>query len=125
MTFAIPALLFMLTIAIEACALSFILTGSSIGSIFRNLWWLVFRRTPLRALAFCPYCNAFWCGLGFSFLHGASWQYSGIFAITSCLAAACVQSKFGLAAEDEKEIAIRWLTEKVARYKYPRLFEEE
>jgi len=108
MNLATPSLIFLIIIAVEACALSYVLTGSAIGSVFRNLWWLVFKRTPLRTLAFCPSCNAFWWGLGLSFLHGASWRYAVIFAFTSCLAAACVQSKFGLAAEDEEEIAARW-----------------
>ena len=108
MTLALPDLLFMITIAVEATAASYLLTGTSAGSIFRNLWFLIFKKTPLKALAFCPSCNAFWWGMGFCLLHSGGWAYTPICAIVASLAAGIVQSRYGLAAEDEKEIAARW-----------------
>ena len=111
-----PAVHFMsldisLEVAFMATALSFAVTGTSLGFYIRFLWWGLWRGKLLSPLAFCPYCNAWWSGLVVSILGGLPWTCWIQGAFTSCLVAAVVQAQWGLAASDEDEIEKIWKRE--------------
>jgi hypothetical protein len=91
-------------VVFAAGGLTYIITGSAAGYIFRFLWWAIFRRTPFGPLFFCPSCMGTWVGFLGGYVLGLHWIHCLQTAFATCLFMAIAQQQWGIAAADEDTI---------------------
>ena len=91
-----------------AAAVAHVVTGTKIGfplrvAGFHALKWCPL---PLSTVFFCPSCNAWWQGFTIGILLGWEWPSIVQLAFSSCLVAAILQLRYGLAADDMERIRL-------------------
>jgi len=107
MTFPLISLQDLVTILIISVGAAFVVTGSTLGYPIRWLaykmfGWIGHEPIWLDSLARCPYCHAWWEGLGWAYFTGHSLPQCLQAAFAACGIAAIVQAQWSLAAGREK-----------------------
>jgi len=91
-----------------ATAVAYAITGTKIGFPIRVVGFhgLKWCPLPLSTIFFCPSCNAWWQGFTIGILLGWEWPSIIQLAFTSCLVAAILQLRYGLAVDDMEQIRL-------------------
>ena len=117
MTFAPLSLEDLLQFGFFAVAIAYAITGTKIGFPLRVVGFHALRwcPLPLSTIFFCPSCNAWWQGFTIGILLGWEWPSIVQLAFSSCLAAAIMQLRYGLAADDMEEIRLLFREKKAGK----------
>ena len=89
-----------------AAAVAYAITGTKIGFPLRVIGFhaLKWCPLPLSTIFFCPSCNAWWQGFTIGILLGWEWPSVVQLAFWSCLVAAILHLRYGLAAADMEKM---------------------
>ena len=115
MTLAPLNILDLLQFSFLATAVAYAITGTKIGKPMRIIGFhsLKWCPLPLSTIFFCPSCNAWWQGFTIGILLGWEWPSIVQLAFTSCLVAAILQLRYGLASDDMEQIRLLFQGKKV------------
>ncbi len=112
MTFASMDSTLLFQLAVFACGLGWVVTGSKIGKIIRVLGYVCtawIPGKPLTSLFFCPPCCTFWMGVGLALWAGLPWQNILQTAFTATLIMVILNAQWTMDSGDREEVeSMRW-----------------